>query len=185
MKNARQQSFFKKKIHKFFGGSLLKSNPKTKRPISTTQAIHLVLKSQHAVGKHSMLHSYNTKKIEFVILAQAKCWGIKIYHYVNVGNHLHLVIKLNNRRSFNLFIRAITGLIARHVLNAERGSAKEVQFWAARPFTRIISWGRDYLNINKYMKKNKGQAKERFKVRFVAWGFDITNSDSILNLNTG
>ena len=181
MKNARQQSFFKKKIHKFFGGSLLKSNPKTKRPISTAQAIHLVLKSQHAMGKNSMLHCYNTKKIESVILSQAKCWGIKIYHYVNVGNHLHLVIKLNNRRSFNPFIRAITGLIARHVLNAERGSSKNVQFWVTRPFTRIISWGKDYLNINKYMKKNKGQAKERF----VAWGFDITNTGSILNLSTG
>lgn len=181
MKNARQQSFFNQKINKFFGGSLLKSNPKTKRPISTGQAIHLVLKSQHAVGKHSMLHGYNAKKIESVILSQAKGWGIKIYHYVNVGNHLHLVIKLNNRRSFNPFIRAITGLIARHVLNAERGSSKEIQFWVARPFTRIISWGKDYLNINKYMNKNKGQAKEHF----FAWGFDITNSDSILNLNTG
>ena len=181
MKSARQQSFFKQKINKFFGGSLLKSHPKTKRPISTGQAIHLVLKSQHAMGKHSMLHSYNTKKIESVILSQAKFWGVKIYHYVNVGNHLHLVIKLNNRRSFSPFIRTITGLIARQVLNAERGSAKKVQFWVARPFTRLISWGRDYLNINKYMRKNKGQARERF----VAWGFDITNSESILNLNTG
>ena len=159
---------------------MLKSNPKAKRPISTAEAIHLVLKSQHATGKHSMLHSYNAKKIEAVIRSQAKFWGLKVYHYVNVGNHLHLVIKLNNRRSFNPFIRAITGLIARHVLNAERGSAKEVQFWVARPFTRIINWGKDYLNINKYMQKNKGQAKSHF----VAWGFDITNTGSILNLNT-
>lgn len=185
MKNARQQSFFKQKINKFFGGSLLKSNPKTKRPISTAQAIHLVLKSQYAVGKYSMLHSYNAKKIESVILSQAKYWGIKIYHYVNVGNHLHLVIKLNNRRSFNPFIRTITGLIARHVLNAERGASKDVQFWIARPFTRIINWGRDYLNINKYMKKNKGQAKEHLRKNLVAWGFDITNTGSILNLSTG
>ena len=180
MKNARQQSFFNQKINKFFGGSLLKSNPKDKRPISTKQAIHLVLKSQLATGKHSMLHSYNARKIEAVIRTQAEFWGLKVYHYVNVGNHLHLVIKLNTRRSFNPFIRAITGLIARHVLNAERGSSKDVQFWVARPFTRIISWGKDYLNISKYMTKNKDQAKERF----VAWGFDVTNTGSILNLNT-
>ena len=162
-----------------------KSNPKTKRPISTSQAIHLVLKSQCAVDKHSMLHHYNAKKIESIILSQSKRWGIRIYHYVNVGNHLHLVIKLNNRRSFNPFIRVITGLIARHVLNAERGSSKNIQFWAARPFTRLISWGKDYLNINKYMKKNKDQTKEHLaKKYFVAWGFDIINTRSILNLNT-
>ena len=165
MKTVRQQSFFKQKINKFFGGSLRKSNPKTKRPNSTRQAIHLVLKSQYAVGKHSMLHSYNTKKIESVILSQAKFWGVKIYHYVNVGNHLHLVIKLNKRRSFSPFIRTITGLIARHVLNAERGSAKKVQFWVARPFTRIISSGKDYLNINKYMKKIKAKQKSTLSPR--------------------
>lgn len=180
MRNARQQSFFNQKINNFFGGSLLTSNPKNKRPISTTKAIHLVLKSQYAGGRYSMLQPYNAKKIESVILFHAKHWGIKIYHYVNVGNHLHLVIKLHNRRSFNPFIRVITGLIARHILNAERGSAKDIKFWVARPFTRLISWGQDYLNINNYMKKNKSQAKEYF----YAWGFDIINTGSILNLNT-
>jgi hypothetical protein len=55
----------------------------------------------------------------------------------------------------------ITGLIARHVLKAQRGAAGESkaaeyeknQFWVARPFTRLIAWGRDYEHITKYMKK--------------------------------
>jgi hypothetical protein len=66
--------------------------------------------------------------------------------------HLHLVIKLDDRKEFSKFVRVITGLIARHVLKAQRGpvaessvAAKEkTQFWMARPFTRLIAWGRDY-----------------------------------------
>ncbi len=191
MKNKEiQSSFFSKKVLKTFGGSLLKSNPKTKRTLSTKSAIHLVLKSEIATGPNSMLQKYNAKKIDSLIRHQAKLCGIKIYHLVNVGNHLHIVIQITKRHLYAKFIRAITGLIARHVLNKQRGpensavsSKKKIQFWIARPFTRIITWGRDFNYVRNYMKKNIDQANRRY--HFIAWGFEVVDPIKIAQLNTG
>jgi REP element-mobilizing transposase RayT len=173
---------------KVFGGSRLKSNPKTERPLCSNRAIHLVLKSSWATGSFSMLQKYNSRKIDAIIRITAENCAIKIYHLVNVGNHLHLVIKLKDVKAYPKFIRIITGLIARHVLKRERGPVleqkkklKKVKFWIARPFTRIITWGRDYNYLHNYMEKNINQAK----VAFAAWGFDVIDIKMIQLLSTG
>lgn len=201
----KQLSFFGREIPKVFGGSLLKGNPKTKRPLSTREAIHLVLKSKQAMGPHSMLQKRNSQHIEKTIRQTAKACAINIYHLVNVGNHLHLVIRIKDLRLYRKFIRAITGIIARHVMKKERsGGYKfipkefredleavkrelkaelEISFWVARPFTRLIAWGKDYQHIKAYMKKNQLQANPR--LYFAATGFDAPGSASISPANTG
>ncbi|MBL7671198.1 MAG: transposase [Bdellovibrionaceae bacterium] len=149
----------------------------------------MVLKSGQAIGTKSMLHTYNVRKIDEIIRTHARLCRIRLYHLVNVGNHLHLVIKLDDRKEFSKFIRVITGLIARHVLKSQRGAAGESsaagyernQFWVARPFTRLIAWGRDYQYITKYMKKNINDVKRCF----IPWGFDMTDPMLIQILNTG
>ncbi|HEY8269707.1 MAG TPA: transposase [Pseudobdellovibrionaceae bacterium] len=186
-----QLSFFNKKIPRVFGGSLLKGNAKVQRPLSTKESIHLVLKSGQALGAYSMLQQRNAGKIDDIIRFHAKKCGVKIYHFVNVGNHLHLVIKLSDLKLFAKFIRTITGLIARHVLKKQRGpkqedspalgSKKTPSFWVARPFTRLIAWGKDYNFVAGYMKKNRNQAKRYF----IPWGFDVVDPDLIQFLNTG
>jgi REP element-mobilizing transposase RayT len=186
---AEQLSMFKDKVLKQFGGALLKGNAKVARPLSTKEPVHLVLKSAQAIGAKSMLHTYNVNNIDKIIRTHAKLCRVRIYHFVNVGNHLHLVIKLDDRQEFSKFIKAITGLIARHVLKAQRGPAvesstaarKKTQFWVARPFTRLIAWGRDYEYIKRYMKKNINDAKRCF----IPWGFDVTDPVLIQMLNTG
>jgi hypothetical protein len=181
-----QLSFFKEKMTpRIFGGSLLKGNPKTGRPLSVKEPIHLVMKSLNAFGPRSMLQTYNAKKIDGIIRTQAQINKIKLYRLINVGNHLHIILQLTDIKKYAKFIRAITGLIARHVLKKERGlSMKSIKvesntqrkkteiktsFWVARPFTRLVAWGRDFNSIQKYMYKNQGQAKVAFQV----WGFDL------------
>jgi REP element-mobilizing transposase RayT len=185
----KQLSFFKESPRSF-GGSAQKSHPKFARTLSSKESIHLVLKSAHAVGICSMLRQENVHKVDAIIRIQAKICGIKIYQLVNVGNHLHLVIKLRDHKLFAQFIRAITGVIARHVLKRQRGPKKtslkmgnetRKQFWVARPFTRLIAWGRDYNFVKNYMDKNRTQARNHF----VAWGFDVTDIKKIRLLNTG
>ena len=193
--------FNSRKAVRLFGGSLLKGNPKTKRPLSTKEAVHLVLKSKQAIGPNSMLQKRNAQIIEKLIRQTAKDCFISIYYYVNVGNHLHMVIRLKDVLLYSKFIRAITGLIARHVMQKERGCGLKFvpenfrkdldavkqelaeSFWIARPFTRLIAWGRDYQAIKKYMDRNKAQASPR--TFFTAWGFDILDHDKIRVLNTG
>lgn len=184
-----QISFFKDKIPRHFGGLLLKGNAKVARPLSTKEPVHLVLKSAYAVGIMSMLQKYNVNKIDKIIRSHAKLCRIRIYHFVNVGNHLHLVVKLDDRKLFAKFIRSVSGLIARHVLKKERGpqnigensTNKRVAFWVARPFTRLVSWGNDYKFVTRYIEKNRNQAKRYF----VPWGFDVVEPTLIQFLNTG
>ena len=171
-----------------FGGSYLKSNPKAERPLCVSRAIHVVLKSSWATGSYSMLQKYNSRKIEDIVRSTAESCRIKVYHLVNVGNHLHLVIKLKDIADYRKFIRIITGLIARHVLKRQRGPVltpkkklKKIKFWLARPFTRIINWGRDYKYVDRYMEKNKNDAKSAF----AAWGFDVVDFNLIQMLSTG
>ncbi|MBL7671191.1 MAG: transposase [Bdellovibrionaceae bacterium] len=195
---SKQLSFFGDQPQsRVFGGALLKGNPKTRRPISTKEPIHLVLKSKFAFGPRSMLQRYNVNKIEEIVRKQAKKCGLRIYHFVNVGNHLHLVIKLHDRKGYAKFIRALSGLIARHVLKKERGptrnelsdenrASRKMSFWVARPFTRLIAWGRDYNHVARYMEKNRDQSRQdtpSYK-KVVAWGFDIIDLRMLHNLNT-
>ncbi|NUJ57979.1 transposase, partial [Cobetia marina] len=133
------------------------------------------------------LHHRNADRVETIVRGLAKRKGIRLYHFVNVGNHLHLVLKIDRKQlrvgrdAFQSFIRAATGLIARHVLRAERGSAKQMKFWQARPFTRLIAWGRDYQHVHRYMTKNAAQARGSFR----DWGFSVTEPGKIKWLETG
>jgi hypothetical protein len=142
---------------KHFGGAYLKnSNPKEKRPVSIKKSSHLVMRSLLAKGPLSFLR-FN-EEIRDIVDKQGKRLGVKVYRFANGGNHLHMVILPISRRAFNSFIRAVTGLIARLVLGAERGKAKNLQFWERRPFTRIVEWGRDYKRVCDYLLQNTLEA---------------------------
>ncbi len=162
---------------KVFGGSLNKGNPKVQRPLSSKSPLHLVLKANRGFGVRSMLHPHHIKKVNSCVRLQAERCNIRIYHFVNVGNHLHLVVRVRDRKKFVVFIRAISGLIARQVLGFERGPGKSTKgskletvesakesakiartgYWIKRPFTRIGNWGRDYTGLGHYMQKNQSQ----------------------------
>jgi REP element-mobilizing transposase RayT len=157
---AQQQLGFEilnKKSMKYFGGAFLKnSNPKEKRPISTKKTMHLVVRSTMAKGSMSLLR--NNKKVSEIVYKQAKFCGVKIYKFANAGNHLHLIILPSSRTAFMRFIRSMTGLIARYILKAQKGSAKSVQFWDKRPFTRILEWGKDFKITSDYLLQNTLEA---------------------------
>ena len=115
------------KVEKEFGGACLKnSHAKKARPIETRKAMHLTLRSSKAKGGKSFRASKERiHRIEKLVRKQAQVFQVEIYRYANVGNHLHLLVKANSRKGFIRFLKAISGLIARIVLGAERGKAKE------------------------------------------------------------
>lgn len=193
MSRQKQLSFLKPSPRQF-GGSLLRGNPKEKRPLPVKGTLHLVLKSERAFGARSMLAKSHVTQIDLLVRKQAAACGVKIYHFVNVGNHLHLVVRIQSRVFYRRFIRSVSGLIARLVLKKERGpqnpkeneksigkKSRKFVFWVARPFTRLVIWGRDYNNLSKYIKKNRVQA-DRFGSRVSKSlgdsvpGFDVQDS---------
>jgi REP element-mobilizing transposase RayT len=142
-----------------FGGSRLKSNPKRARPIKVNQPIHLILKSKMATGsKYSMLIPKNARAAKEIIYSLAKRFKVKVDRYENVGNHLHIVAQFPSQDSYVSFIRGISSSIARFVLGVSKALIKGIKFWQARPYTRIISWGKDLRATYKYLNYNRIQA---------------------------
>lgn len=147
------------KTFKGFGGSLLKgAHARSPRPVSCSNAMHIVMRSEVAKGTRSLRHRNHHQKVNQIVRAQAAAWGIRIYNYANVGNHIHILLRPSSRRRFMAFIRSISGLIARAVLGAERGRARGIRFWQARPFTRIVKWGKDYVIAKQYVDINGKEA---------------------------
>lgn len=133
------------------GGSLLRGNAKTARPLSTKRPVHLVMRSSIARGELSFLRKKNARRVRAIIKNQARRFGIRVAELSIVDNHFHVLVRLKTRRQFLDFLRSISGLIARAMLGAERGSARGIRFWDARPFTRIVAIGRAYMGLKKFI----------------------------------
>ncbi len=148
-----------------FGGDLMAGKRKEERVLLSRRPIHLVMRSPMAKGALSMLR--RARSVETLVRSQAAKNHIEITDFVNVGNHLHLVIRIrprgdSGRQCFKRFMRAASGLIARKVLGAERGVAKlqaGEKFWPSRPYTRVLSATKsDYLNLHHYFTLNMLEA---------------------------
>ncbi len=138
-----------------FGGDLLRGNPKGRRPYGHHQALHITMRSTIARGHRSMLMPSHYKRIKQVLRKQAWNFEIRVYRFANSGNHLHFLIRPpRTRKLFAGFIKALSGLIARIVLAAERGKKRGLRFWDKRPFSRIVPWGRPFQICADYVRKN-------------------------------
>jgi REP element-mobilizing transposase RayT len=170
---------FKKTLS--FGGSLLKkSHAKVSRPLSSKQALHIVLRTDWARGEHSLLKK--EREIKNTLLKLGRKHGVRVYRIANAGNHLHLLVRFTKRHGLQNFLRGACGIIARKMLGRERGlalgekgserphgsdgtksasprsTAQAQRFWSQRPFTRIVSWGRDFNAVLAYVKLNTLEA---------------------------
>ncbi len=153
---------------KSFGGSLLKrGHARTARPLSSKDFTHIVLKSDLAKKTEKSDLRMITKRlqIENIIKTDLKNFGVRIHKLAIASNHIHLLISFKNRRKYFAWIRRITGLIARFMLQKQRGIAlngnqiqkplkNKLSFWSQRPFTRVVIWGRDYKTVFNYIEKN-------------------------------
>ncbi|MCC7403299.1 MAG: hypothetical protein IT288_02785, partial [Bdellovibrionales bacterium] len=156
------------------GGVETKGHRKLERPLSTTRPIHLVLKSHKATGCLSFLTHKNKPVVEGIIREKARKFGVRICQFANVGNHLHLKIRIASRPLFQAFLVSVTTLIARTLTGARRGK-KFGKFWQGQAFTRVLVSRREELNLFGYIKANQieGQeskaAREIYLEKFHRW----------------
>ena len=186
MKKSKQYHFFQaqpKFYPKFFGGALLDGKRKSFRPLSSKDSIHFVLRSEWAAGKDSFLVLRNKKAIESILKRFAKKFGVKIYQQAITSNHIHLLLMIANRYLYRSFIKAVSGMIASHVMGqqtfkifaksrsllvadsvagdgvtkrqtSDTSTDKPQGFWQFRPFSRVVNWGRDFKKCTDYLKQN-------------------------------
>jgi REP element-mobilizing transposase RayT len=145
---------------KEFGGSerLKKAHAREARPIAIKRPMHLVMRSTLATGERSFLRAKRARKIETLVYKLGKECGVKVYRFANSGNHLHLIVLPSSRAAFKAYIKAVSGIIARITLSAERGSAQGIRFWDSKPYTRILEWGRDFKTACQYVLQNTLEA---------------------------
>lgn len=153
-KQFRFQGF--EKANDYFGGSLLNgNNPKVKRPLESKLPVHLTLRA----CKGGMRLPRTLSTVDKIVWETAKRHGIKIYRYANVGNHLHIVLKISHIYRWSAFIRELTGRIASVMREFNITNTGE-KFWLHRPFTRIVrGWKKAYRHVCEYVHLNVLEAE--------------------------
>lgn len=106
------------------------------------------------------------QKLSRLVDEISKQFGIKILKFANVGNHLHLAIKLpgstmTSRRQYAKWIRLLTSRLAFHIGGSKKGlpfrdeNGMRAKFWDAIPFSRVIHGRRGWDIISRYVLKNE------------------------------
>ncbi len=141
----KQQSLFNEKTVTEFGGSLLKKGKrKSARPLNLKAPIHLVLKANDCVQlfRHSQFI-----KLKFDSISRR--FGVKVYSLAAHDDHIHAVVKFPSRRLYRAWIRALTGVLCRAIKGLK---------WRLRPFTKILTWGKQFKTTLAYLKANEAEA---------------------------
>src|SRR3989338_7095831 len=82
------------------GGESTKGKRKTARPLCTKRSMHVVLRASGAVAARSLLLPRNAKLVHRLLKLYSKQFGVRVYEYVNVGNHIHLVVRAETKTGF-------------------------------------------------------------------------------------
>lgn len=136
------------------GGDLRKGKRKLARPFDPKKPLHLVLRSTRARGEWSLLRTKNEKRVRNLVYREAARAQVEIFRYANAGNHLHLVVRSRNRARLARFLRTTSGLLARMITGAKKGTAFG-RFWDQLAYSRIVEWGREFLKVCEYLLTNE------------------------------
>ncbi len=155
----KQLDFFSKHsvfaARKEFGGSMLKSHPKCKRPHSRNNFMHIVLKSQYRPQIISFRDARYLQDIQKTLIEKAKFFHVVLEQFSINTTHIHLLIRARSRKEYIAFLKTITALIPRIIGEAKKGSPSLYKnLWEARSFSRIVSWGRERVRVALYIEQN-------------------------------
>ncbi len=174
----KQQSFENlKKGLKAYGGKLRnKACNRHERPlVFRSGSMHISLKSTKAMGRYSFQDSRNRARVKRFIEEFSTKKGVLILSMANVGNHLHLHVKLHNRDLYIAWIRGLTSGLAMMVMGLQglkNLRKKKLKFWDQRPFSRVIENFKHFLTAKKYLEINQleGLGLPRVEAELLIYG---------------
>src|SRR5262249_6076303 len=102
----------------------------------------------------SMQRRTHRNAIALLMHRLATRYDVRVYQYANAGNHLHLLLRAPRRESLRAFLRAFAGLVARAVTGARKG-APSGRFWAWTAYSRLLTWGREFSAVRRYVFYNE------------------------------
>jgi REP element-mobilizing transposase RayT len=137
------------------GGSESKGKRKTTRPFSPKAPQHIILKSKRAKGAWSMKHRKNQSKITSMVYVYASRFRVHVYRFANVGNHLHLLVKANDKKDLADYLRVLAGRVAVTVSGARKHVKRIGKFWDHLCWSRLVKWGKEFHFVNRSLLTNE------------------------------
>ncbi len=104
-----------------------------------------------------MLRPAYRDRIAQLVERVANKYGIRVYRFANFGNHAHLLVQARARPEFQGFLRELSGRIATLVTGAVKG--RPDGFWDGLAWSRLVSWGRDWKALHRYLIANLFEAE--------------------------
>jgi REP element-mobilizing transposase RayT len=151
-KTQKQLDFFPK-TKRSHGGTLAIGRRKNIRPIDTRSPHHIILKSNRAKGKLSLVH--HNKATISIIQKMAARFQVSIYERNVNFDHVHILARGKKRKNLQDFFRSIAALIAREVTGARKGKPFG-KFWSYLIFSRIVDSGKkDFETTRNYIIQNE------------------------------
>jgi hypothetical protein len=138
-----QQSTFGIGVQAEHGGAARTGQRKTSRPLEPTLPLYVVLRSSRARGKWSLARVPTRTAVKDTLRTLAQRHGIKVFAFSNGGDQVHLLLRAQSRPSFQAFLRAFAGLVARQVTGARKGKPSG-RFWDTLTFSRVLQWGEEF-----------------------------------------
>lgn len=173
------------------GGEVGLGKRKTRRPFDPKQALHVVLRSSKAKGRHSLLHPAHCNNVRDLLERLKVRWDVTVYRYANVGNHLHLLLRAKSRKDWQGFIREFSGGVVMLVTGARKGKglsrarsrsaprSSERGFWDHLVYSRIVRFGRAFRLASDYVLTNLWEAAGVPVRKYLARGYRVLEvSDS-------
>lgn len=128
-----------------FGGELLEGKRKTRRPLSINLSHHIILDADitdcGSLVKHQQL-------IRNILREHARKFNVFLHEISVNSNHCHLHLQFQHRNFYLGFIRTVTASL-RKELNVR---------WHLRPYSRMVTKGREFQNVNLYVERNQYEA---------------------------
>lgn len=112
---------------------------------------HLVLRSRLPLLRMKK----NKALISRLLFEVAERFQVKIYNNSLNSNHIHLLVKAPTQKSLHDFLRVLAGQIAQRISGAVRGKRNKLSFWLKPAWKRIVHWGKDFLNMHRYIYQNQ------------------------------
>lgn len=112
---------------------------------------HLVLRARFPILRLKR----NKAVISDLLFGLSQKFKVKIYNNSLNSNHIHLLVKAENPKDLQDFLRVLAGQIAQRITGAVRGRKNKFSFWLKPTWKRIVQWGRDFVNLHQYIYQNQ------------------------------
>ncbi len=96
------------------------------------------------------------KLIHELTTRYSKRFFVKIEQLSIQGDHIHFVLRISRRSSFQNFLRVLAGQISQRQVTDT--PLKKGKLWQHRPFTRVVQGLKAYLTVRNYVQLNEQEA---------------------------